>query len=333
MAGDWDSADLTGLLTVFAAHVADLVPPWLQRLRTLAVRRQPPADRRPAAARAPQHRRHYDLSNELFALFLDETMTYSSRPVRPDAGRRPGRADGPRAKRSTARSTGCSTAPGSGPAAGCSRSAPAGANWPSAPRRRGATCARSPCPREQRALAARRVAAAGLSDRVSVDLRDYRDVDGRFDADLLGRDDRGGRRAVLGRPTSPPLDRAPGARAAGSGCRPSRCRTTGCWPPATPTPGSTSTSSPAACSRRSPRSSDSLTRDHAADHRARGLRRALRRDAADLAGAVRRAGRRGRPRSASTRCSTGCGASTCATPRPASGPATSTSASSPWPAI
>ena len=44
MAGDWDCADLTGLLTVFAAHVDDLVPPWLQRLRTLAVRRQPPND-------------------------------------------------------------------------------------------------------------------------------------------------------------------------------------------------------------------------------------------------------------------------------------------------
>ena len=43
MAGEWDSADLTGLLTVFAANVGDLVPPWQQRLRQLAVRR-PPAD-------------------------------------------------------------------------------------------------------------------------------------------------------------------------------------------------------------------------------------------------------------------------------------------------
>jgi hypothetical protein len=38
MAGDWDSPDLTGLLTVFAAHAAELVPPWLQRLRRLAGR-------------------------------------------------------------------------------------------------------------------------------------------------------------------------------------------------------------------------------------------------------------------------------------------------------
>ena len=38
MAGDWDSPDLTGLLTVFADHVGDLIPPRLQRLRRIAVR-------------------------------------------------------------------------------------------------------------------------------------------------------------------------------------------------------------------------------------------------------------------------------------------------------
>ena len=36
--------------------------------------------------------------------------------------------------------------------------------------------------REQQALAARRVAAAGLSGQVSVELRDYRDIEGEFDA-------------------------------------------------------------------------------------------------------------------------------------------------------
>ena len=35
---------------------------------------------------------------------------------------------------------------------------------------------------EQRALSTRRVAAAGLSDRVDIELRDYRDVEGRYDA-------------------------------------------------------------------------------------------------------------------------------------------------------
>ncbi|MFZ2046206.1 MAG: hypothetical protein WAV12_19620, partial [Trebonia sp.] len=44
LAGDWDCADLTGLLTVFAAHVGELVPTPFQRLRTMAVRSQPAAD-------------------------------------------------------------------------------------------------------------------------------------------------------------------------------------------------------------------------------------------------------------------------------------------------
>ena len=55
------------------------------------------------------------------------------------------------------------------------------------------------------------------------------------------------------------------------------------------------------------------------------------RDAADLAGPVRSPAPTRSAGSASTRCSPACGPSTCATPRPASGPATSASASSPWP--
>ena len=78
LAGDWDCADLTGLLTVFAAHAGDLIPPWLQRMRTLAVRRPPAADQQTRDGARRNIGRHYDLSNELFALFLDETMTYSS---------------------------------------------------------------------------------------------------------------------------------------------------------------------------------------------------------------------------------------------------------------
>jgi len=63
---------------VFAAHAAELVPPWLQRLRRLAVRRQPPEDLPTVAGARRNIARHYDLPSELFALFLDETMTYSS---------------------------------------------------------------------------------------------------------------------------------------------------------------------------------------------------------------------------------------------------------------
>ena len=48
--------------------------------------------------------------------------------------------------------------------------------------RRGARVRTITISREQQALAARRVAEAGLAGQVSVELRDYRDVDGEFDA-------------------------------------------------------------------------------------------------------------------------------------------------------
>ena len=41
MAGEWSSDDLAGVLTEFAKSVGELVPPTLQRLRPIAVVRQP----------------------------------------------------------------------------------------------------------------------------------------------------------------------------------------------------------------------------------------------------------------------------------------------------
>ena len=182
MAGDWDSADLTGLLTVFAAHAAELVPPWLQRLRRLAVRRQPPDDLQTVAGARRNIGRHYDLSNDLFALFLDETMTYSSAlfAIGPDgapAAEAPLLAEAQRRKidRLLDRA-------GVGPGG---RLLEVGTGWGELAiraARRGATVRTITLSAEQQALAARRVAAAGLAGRVSVELRDYRDLDGRFDA-------------------------------------------------------------------------------------------------------------------------------------------------------
>ncbi|MBV9099209.1 MAG: class I SAM-dependent methyltransferase, partial [Frankiaceae bacterium] len=78
MAGDWDAADLVAVLEPIARNVATVVPPRLQRLRRFYDPRMPTAEdnNRPGARR--NIARHYDLSNDLFATFLDETMTYSS---------------------------------------------------------------------------------------------------------------------------------------------------------------------------------------------------------------------------------------------------------------
>jgi len=179
MAGDWDSTDLTGLLTVFAAHAADLVPPGLQRLRRLAVRRQPPDDLQTVAGARRNIGRHYDLSNDLFALFLDETMTYSSALfVGPDGA--PAASD--LAEAQHRKIDRLLDRAGVGP--GC-RVLEIGTGWGELAiraARRGATVRTITISTEQRALAARRVAEAGLADRVRVELRDYRDLDGRFDA-------------------------------------------------------------------------------------------------------------------------------------------------------
>jgi cyclopropane-fatty-acyl-phospholipid synthase len=182
MAGDWDCEDLTALLTVFARNVGDLVPTPLQRLRSLAVRRQPAADAQDKAGARRNIGRHYDLSNDFFALFLDDTMTYSAALFETGADGSPAAADrllGQAQRRKIDRlldqarvGPGCQLLE---IGTGCGELAIRAA-------KRGAmvrTVTISAAPHE---LAARRVAEAGLADQVSVELRDYRDVDGDYDA-------------------------------------------------------------------------------------------------------------------------------------------------------
>jgi len=185
LAGDWDCADLTGLLAVFAAHVDDLVPPWLQRLRALAVRRQPPDDLQTIQGARRNVGRHYDLSNDLFALFLDETMTYSSALFETEADGAPVAvpSSGPLLAEAQRRKIDrLLDRAGVGPGG---RVLEVGTGWGELAiraARRGARVRTVTISREQQALAARRVAEAGLAGQVSVELCDYRDVGGEFDA-------------------------------------------------------------------------------------------------------------------------------------------------------
>ncbi len=182
LAGDWDCADLTGLLTVLAAHAADLVPPWLQRMRSLAVRRPPAADRQSRAGARRNIGHHYDLSNELFALFLDETMTYSSALWATGAGGTPLAADHLLAEAQERKIDRLLDRAGVGPGG---RLLEVGTGWGELAlqaARRGAMVTTVTISREQQAYAAYRVAQAGLARQVSVQLRDYRDIEGTFDA-------------------------------------------------------------------------------------------------------------------------------------------------------
>jgi cyclopropane-fatty-acyl-phospholipid synthase len=78
MAGEWDSVDLVELLEAFARQADSLVPRPLQFIRRWYEACQPSTEEndRPGAVR--NIARHYDLSNDLFAIFLDESMTYSA---------------------------------------------------------------------------------------------------------------------------------------------------------------------------------------------------------------------------------------------------------------
>jgi cyclopropane-fatty-acyl-phospholipid synthase len=182
LAGDWDSPDLTGLLTVFAANAASLVPPRLQRLRRLAVRSQPADDRQTVVGARRNIGRHYDLSNDLFALFLDETMTYSSALFGTGTDGRPHASAALLAQAQRRKIDRLLDRAGVGYG---SRVLEIGTGWGELAIRaasRGATVQSITISREQRELATDRIAEAGLADRVSVQLCDYRDVRGQFDA-------------------------------------------------------------------------------------------------------------------------------------------------------
>lgn len=174
MAGDWDAPDLTAALSVFAEHMATLIPAPLQRLRSLYVPKPPGSETNTTSNTRSNISRHYDLSNELFELFLDETMTYSSALF---ADATTSLADAQRAKIDRLLDA-------AGVTAG-SRVLEIGTGWGELAIRaaeRGATVRSVTLSTEQLELACKRIDAAGWSDSVQVDLLDYRLVDGEYDA-------------------------------------------------------------------------------------------------------------------------------------------------------
>lgn len=184
MAGDWDSDDLSGLLEVFAHRITELVPKPLQRLRRL-VAPPIPADHRGSQARAQSNiAAHYDLSNDLFATFLDPSMTYSSALLDGDVG--PGdRGAGDLEALTRGQARKLETILDTARVGPGSRVLEIGTGWGELALRagrRGAEVDTITLSVEQAALARDRIAQAGLTDRVRVHVRDYRDTAGRYDA-------------------------------------------------------------------------------------------------------------------------------------------------------
>ena len=174
--GDWETDDLTAVVRVLARNRDALAGlerglAWLRR----------PADAAFAAlrrnTRAGSRRNiadHYDLGNDFFALMLDPTLTYSSAVFDPPEAT----LEEASLRKLDLMSARLELRPGD-------HLLEIGTGWGSmavhAASRHGCRVTTTTISRAQWELARERVARAGLADRVTVLLSDYRDLSGRYD--------------------------------------------------------------------------------------------------------------------------------------------------------
>ena len=193
LTGAWDAEDLGGFLTVLAAEMPRLVPPGLQRLRALVVRK-PPAEEVSSTEQSRDNiAHHYDLSNELFRLFLDPTLSYSSAlfpsPVVTHGAYAEAKAptDVSVVDLEEAQGRKIERMLDQAGVGAHTRVLEIGTGWGELAiraARRGATVVSVTLSSEQKALADERIAAAGYADAVDVQLKDYRQASGTYDAVL-----------------------------------------------------------------------------------------------------------------------------------------------------
>jgi len=174
--GDWEADDLTAVIRILARNRAALdgMERGLARLRR-------PADwlverlRRNTRAGARRNiAAHYDLGNDFYALMLDPTMTYSSAVFDP-----------PEATLEEASVRKLDLLCRRLDLRAGEQLLEIGTGWGSmalhAAARYGVRVTTTTLSRAQRELAVERIARAGLSDRITVLLEDYRDLRGRYD--------------------------------------------------------------------------------------------------------------------------------------------------------
>ena len=299
--------------------LSTLISPALQRVfRRYVEARQPREEANTVEGSRENIHRHYDLSNELFALFLDETMSYSSAWF---AAGSDDLADAQRRKIDGILDL-------AGVRAG-QHILEIGTGWGGLATRaaqRGARVTTLTISAEQARLAEQRLRRAGVADRVQVLLRDYREAQGSYDAvvsvemiEAVGVQYWPTYFAALdrllkpGRPDRAAVDHHAARPDAGLAARLH-------LDPQVHLPG-----------RRDPvGAGDRATgrRGRPAGRRAAQPRPGLRAHPGALAAQLPPAAGTGWPRSASTRRSAGCGSSTWPTARPGSASTTSTCTSS-----
>lgn len=176
MDGLWRCDDLVALvqLLVINRDRLDAMETGLARFGGLALRGWHALRRNTRAGSRKNIAAHYDLGNELFKLFLDESMMYSS-AVFADESETLEQAQFRKLERICRK---LDLQPGD-------HLVEIGTGWGGmaihAASRFGCRVTTTTISKEQHALATERVAAAGLSDKVTVLLEDYRDLRGEYD--------------------------------------------------------------------------------------------------------------------------------------------------------
>jgi cyclopropane-fatty-acyl-phospholipid synthase len=174
--GYWKCDDLVGLIRIFCRNAAlttgmDQIPAWLLRPLRVAVHRM---RRNTASGSRRNIAAHYDLGNDFFSLFLDETLAYSC-AVFPTAASTLFEA-------SVAKFDLICRKLELTPA---DHLLEIGTGWGGfalhAAQRYGCRITTTTISRKQHEYAQERVRAAGLADRVTVLLQDYRELHGSYD--------------------------------------------------------------------------------------------------------------------------------------------------------
>ena len=181
MAGEWAAAegtDLADTLAPFAERMTTLIRPTFYKLRHAVMPKGLNPKNTLAGARK-NIEAHYDLSNDMFEQFLDPTLSYSS-ALFESLETRPSVDDLEKAQLNKVDAILDAARVGEG-----SRVLEVGTGWGTLAIRaaeRGAHVTTLTISGEQAALAQQRVDEAGVTDRVEIALRDYRDQTGQFDA-------------------------------------------------------------------------------------------------------------------------------------------------------
>jgi cyclopropane-fatty-acyl-phospholipid synthase len=177
MAGEWDAPDLVGVLESLARGVWTAVPRPLAWLRRLTEAKIPDGETNNLPGARRNIASHYDLSDDLFETFLDETMTYSSALFDPDGS--------PNETLAAAQQRKIDRLLNAAEVQGGTRLLEIGTGWGAlalGAARRGAKVTTVTLSENQASLARRRALDAGMAATIDVQVADYRQVRGTFDA-------------------------------------------------------------------------------------------------------------------------------------------------------